>query len=181
MVLLQTTADSFWKFWFEWKCMKWLLYNLMICLINRFQYVCAWCSYFVLLACFLIMYCCVVSLNLLFSGHYCIWFGCLMSEIVQWRRVYIMQCLYEVGLLCNLQLLDIYCEALDPSSSNTNGSRHQGETMKSQRPALFRDQSDSINLHRICDTTKWAIIPQIVCNIRYVIYHTRFGLPWWYI
>ncbi|CAN6461356.1 unnamed protein product [Victoria cruziana] len=78
----------------------------------------------------------------------------------------IVMCLYEVGLLCNLQLLDIYCEALDPSSSNTNGSRHQGETMKSQRPALFRDQSDSINLHRICDTTKWAIIPQIVCNIR---------------
>ncbi|KAF3795953.1 Origin of replication complex subunit 3 [Nymphaea thermarum] len=78
----------------------------------------------------------------------------------------VVMCLYEVGLFCNLQLLDIYCEALDPSSSKTKGYRHQGETMKSQGPALSHDQSDHVNLHRISDTTKGAIIPQIICRIR---------------
>lgn len=81
--------------------------------------------------------------------------------------MYLLQCLYEAGKFHKMQLLDIFCEALDPDFSELRASNYiSGE-------GIFFSKPSSAD-HRMLDgenssLKKGTFIAQAIHRIRYVI------------
>lgn len=74
-----------------------------------------------------------------------------------------LQCLYEAGKCNKTQLLDLYCEALDPDTYNSLASDSRTVIGKAFVQSL---SSDHCMLEQNLSYRKGRLICQLVCRMR---------------